>query len=93
MAVQMVFLVSVKGVAEGLKGIDSCRVRLCVIMRVYSWVEVQRTRYYKAANFRGDAVYVFGITHSFLLGWICEDKEFTCSRQSSAEQVALSNRN
>ncbi|KAF3585511.1 hypothetical protein F2Q69_00030465 [Brassica cretica] len=44
----MVFLVSVKGVAEGLKGIDS---------------------------------------GGFLLGWICENKEFICSRQRSAEQA------
>ncbi|WZZ65012.1 hypothetical protein YC2023_076382 [Brassica napus] len=33
--------------------------------------------------------YVFGVTHSFLLGLIYENKEFTCSRQSSAEQVAI----
>ncbi|KAF2590049.1 hypothetical protein F2Q70_00040651 [Brassica cretica] len=33
------------------------RVRLCVIMRVYSWIEVQRTRSYKAAIFRGNAVW------------------------------------
>ncbi|KAF2596969.1 hypothetical protein F2Q68_00012220 [Brassica cretica] len=37
-------LVSVKGVAEGLKEIDSCG-------------------------------YVFGVTHSFLLEWICENEE------------------
>ncbi|KAF3503307.1 hypothetical protein F2Q69_00041152 [Brassica cretica] len=54
-------LVSVKGVAEELKEIDSCG-------------------------------YVFGVTHSFLLGWICENKELTCLRKSSAEQVAVSNR-
>ncbi|KAL0773803.1 hypothetical protein Bca101_038954 [Brassica carinata] len=33
--------------------------------------------------------YVFGVTHSFLLGWICENKEFTCSRRSSAEHVEV----
>lgn len=50
-------LVSVKGVAEGFERDRLMRVRLCVIMRVYSWVEVQRTRYYKAAIFRGNAVW------------------------------------
>ena len=70
------------------------RVRLCVIMRVYSWAEVQRTRYYKAAIFRGNAVWfskqicVWRNT-KFSAGMDFRELGVTCSRRSSAEQVAV----
>ncbi|KAF3487497.1 hypothetical protein F2Q69_00053849 [Brassica cretica] len=46
-----------EGCCRRVEGNRLMRVRLCVIMRVYSWVEVQRTRSYKAAIFRGNAVW------------------------------------
>uniref|UniRef100_A0A0D2ZQC7 Uncharacterized protein n=1 Tax=Brassica oleracea var. oleracea TaxID=109376 RepID=A0A0D2ZQC7_BRAOL len=67
-------LVSVNGVAEGLKEIDSCYKSLqlgrcsenkilqgCYFQRECSVVFLSR--------------YVFGVTHSFLLEWICENEE------------------
>ncbi|KAF3523581.1 hypothetical protein F2Q69_00051223 [Brassica cretica] len=54
---QMVFFSQREGCCRRVEGDRLMRVCLCVIMRVYSRVEVQRTRYYKTAIFRGNAVW------------------------------------
>ncbi|KAF3494314.1 hypothetical protein DY000_02052241 [Brassica cretica] len=48
-----------EGCFRRVEGDRLMRVCLCVIMRVYSRVEVQRTRYYKTAIFRGNAVWAY----------------------------------
>ncbi|KAF3561546.1 hypothetical protein DY000_02012823 [Brassica cretica] len=54
---QMVFFSQREGCCRTVEGDRLMRVCLCVIMRVYSRVKVQRTRYYKIAIFRGNAVW------------------------------------
>ncbi|KAF3535976.1 hypothetical protein F2Q69_00024976 [Brassica cretica] len=65
-------LVSVKGVAEGLKEIDSCGwcSNLC---GWYSLVSVKGVA--EGLKEIDSCGYVFGVTHSFLLEWICENEE------------------
>ena len=56
---QMVFFSQREGCCRRVEGDRLMQICLCVIMRVYNWVDVQRTRYYKAAIFRGNAVWFF----------------------------------
>ncbi|KAF3510198.1 hypothetical protein F2Q69_00004779 [Brassica cretica] len=48
-----------EGCCRRVEGDRPMQICLCVIMRVYSWVEVQRTRYYKAVIFRGNTVWAY----------------------------------
>ncbi|WZY77113.1 hypothetical protein YC2023_023497 [Brassica napus] len=62
-------------------------------MGIYSRVEVQRTRYYKAAIFRGNSVWFSKLicvwcNTKFSAGMDLRELGVTCSRRSSAEHVA-----
>ncbi|KAF2549940.1 hypothetical protein F2Q68_00034996 [Brassica cretica] len=56
--IYMVFFSQREGCCRRVEGDRLMQIYLCVIIRVYNWVDVQRTRYYKAAIFRGNAVWM-----------------------------------